>query len=203
MTLVADALGARRIPSACRTRQVPTVRRSCQPMPGATGVPLARSQTMLDARWFAMPTPATRAAVVEGRTGDRQDGVGHAGGIELHQAGGRRVGQEGDAVFVLDRGVGPHDGGAHARRADVDDQDAPPAPAHAQGAGPKGEARPNLPGLRMPLGSNVALSPWSTSNPEPSALGRKRERLSPMPWWWLIAAPCAIVASVTVSQAWR
>ena len=39
MTLVAEAFGASRIPSACSTRQVPTVRRSCQPMPGATGFP--------------------------------------------------------------------------------------------------------------------------------------------------------------------
>ncbi len=59
ITLVADALGARRMPSPWRTRQVPTVRRSCQPMPGATGLPLARSHTMLEARWLAMPTPAT------------------------------------------------------------------------------------------------------------------------------------------------
>ncbi len=59
MTLVADALGAKRIPSPWRTRHVPTVRRSCQPMPGATGRPVARSHTMLEARWFAMPTPAT------------------------------------------------------------------------------------------------------------------------------------------------
>ena len=59
MTLVADAFGANRIPSACSTRQVPTVRRSCQPMPGATGFPVARSHTMLDARWLAIPTPAT------------------------------------------------------------------------------------------------------------------------------------------------
>ena len=35
----------------------------------------------------------------------------------------------------------------------------------------------------------------------PRARGRKRERFSPMPWWWLMAAPCARVASVTVSQA--
>ncbi len=50
MTLVAEALGARRMPSACSTRQVPTVRRSCQPMPGARGLPVARSHTMLEAR---------------------------------------------------------------------------------------------------------------------------------------------------------
>ncbi len=62
-------------------------------------------------------------------------------------------------MFVLDGGVGSHDGGAHARRADVDDEDAAPWCAHAQGAGPKGEARPNLPGFKMPRGSNDALRP--------------------------------------------
>ncbi len=50
MTLVAGTLGAMRIPSACSSRQVTTVRRSCQPMPGANGLPVARSHTMLDAR---------------------------------------------------------------------------------------------------------------------------------------------------------
>ena len=157
MTLVADALGARRMPSAWRTRQVPTVRRSCQPMPGATGRPGGALPDDARRPLVGDPDAGDRAAVVEGGTGDLQDGVGHAGGVELDQAGRRRVGQEGDAVLVLDRGVGAHDGGAHARRADVDDQDAAPAAAHAQGAGPKGEARPNLPGLRMPLGSKRRL----------------------------------------------
>ena len=58
-SLVADALGASRKPSACRVRQVPTVRRSCQPMAGATGRPVARSHTTVVARWLAMPTPPT------------------------------------------------------------------------------------------------------------------------------------------------
>ena len=59
ISLVADAFGASRMPSACRTRHVPTVRRSCQPMPGATGLPVARSHTMVDALWLAMPTAST------------------------------------------------------------------------------------------------------------------------------------------------
>ena len=138
---------------------MPTVRRSCQPMPGATGFPLARSHTMLDARWLAIPTPATGPPVLERRSCDLQHGVGHPGGVELHQTRSRRVGQQGDAVLVLDGGVRTDDGGADTRRPDVDDENAAPARAHAQGAGPKGEARPNLPGLRMPLGSKVALSP--------------------------------------------
>ena len=58
-TLVADALGATRMPLAWSSRQVPTVRRSCHPSPGPTGTPVARSQTMVDARWLAMPTAST------------------------------------------------------------------------------------------------------------------------------------------------
>ncbi len=58
-TLVAEALGANRNPLAWSSRQVPTVRRSCQPMPGPIGSPVARSHTMVDARWLAMPTAST------------------------------------------------------------------------------------------------------------------------------------------------
>ena len=58
-SLVADMFGASRMPSACRVRQVPTVRRSCQPMAGATGSPVRRSHTTVVQRWLAMPTPAT------------------------------------------------------------------------------------------------------------------------------------------------
>ncbi len=38
---------------------MPTVRRSCQPTPGPTGVPLRRSHRMVEARWLVMPTAAT------------------------------------------------------------------------------------------------------------------------------------------------
>ncbi len=58
-TLVAEALGATRMPRPWSSRQVPTVRRSCHPSPGATGTPVARSQTMVEARWLAMPTAST------------------------------------------------------------------------------------------------------------------------------------------------
>ena len=98
------------------------------------------------------PDSRHRATVVERSAGGLQNGVGHARRVELHQTGSRRVGQQRDAVLVLDAGIGSHDGGADARGPDVDDENAPPAGAHAQGAGPNGEARPNLPGLRMPLG---------------------------------------------------
>ena len=38
------------------------VRRSCQPRPGPTGSPVARSQTMVVARWLVMPTASTGPA---------------------------------------------------------------------------------------------------------------------------------------------
>ena len=115
---------------------------------------------MLEARWLAMPTPATGPPSARAARGDRQHGVGHGGRVELHQSGGRGVGQDRGVVLVLDRGIGAHDGGADARGADVDDEDAAArVAAHVQGAGPKGEGSPNLPGLRMPTGSKVCLEP--------------------------------------------
>src|SRR5438067_239957 len=58
-SLVADTLGATRTPWACRPRHMPTVRRSCQPTPGPTGSPVARSHTIVDDRWLAIPTAST------------------------------------------------------------------------------------------------------------------------------------------------
>ena len=59
-SLVADWLGASRMPcSPASVRQSNTVRRSCQPMAGATGSPVARSHTMVEARWLVMPTAST------------------------------------------------------------------------------------------------------------------------------------------------
>ena len=86
--------GPARRPSPCRTRQSPTVRRSCQPRPGPTGSPVARSHTIVDARWLVMPTAVDRAAVGERRPGDVQRGAGHLGGVELDEAGRRRGGQD-------------------------------------------------------------------------------------------------------------
>ena len=51
----------------------------------------------------------------------------------------------------------------------VDDEDAASRRAHAQGGGPKGEGSPNLPGLRMPTGSNTSLRPRRTSKPRQPA----------------------------------
>ena len=84
--LVADSLGENRRPSACSSRQVPTVRRSCQPSPGPSGCagaavpgdggrPLGGDADRLD-----------RAARRRGRLGGHLDGRGgHGGRVELHQ----------------------------------------------------------------------------------------------------------------------
>ncbi len=58
-TLVAEAFGGTRMPWPWSSRQVPTVRRSCQPSPGPTGAPVERSQITVEARWLAIPTAAT------------------------------------------------------------------------------------------------------------------------------------------------
>ena len=59
MTLVADWFGPTRTPSARSARHSPIVRRSCQPRPGPMGTPVARSQTIVEPRWFEMPTAST------------------------------------------------------------------------------------------------------------------------------------------------
>jgi hypothetical protein len=98
-------------------------------------------------------------------------------------------------VHVLDRSVGSHDGGPHPGGAHVDTRMRPPSQAsclaHGQGAGPKGPRR-----ARACRGSGCRCRVEGLASPpehvegRPRAAGRKRERLSPMPWWWLIAAPC-------------
>ncbi len=188
ITLVAEALGAIRMPSAWRARQVPTVRRSCQPMPGASGVPVARSHTMVEARWLAMPTPSTgppsasaaRAtvstapAMTRRRTRPARARACRAGPARGARARRwRRGGRSPPAPRTCRR---RRRGRCRPRRRSA-------ARHHVTtGGGPKGEGRPNLPGLRMPLGSKVCFRPASTSKPAPRASGKKRERFKPMPW---------------------
>ena len=163
-----------------------------RPLPDNAGRPLVGD-----------PDRRNGAACSQRVAGDRERGLGHPRRVELDQPRRRGVREDRRVVDMLDRGVGAHDGRPHARGADVDDEDAPAAPAHGQGTGPNGEGRPSLPGLRMPAGSSACFSAASTSKPCPSAAGRKRARCSPMPWWWLMAAPRVSVASMMVSQAWR
>ena len=100
-TLVAEALGATRMPRPWSSRQVPTVRRSCQPSPGATGTPVARSHTMVEARWLATPTASTGPPVGQARRGHLDHGRGHGRGIELDQPGEGGVGEHRHVVDVL------------------------------------------------------------------------------------------------------
>ena len=78
ITLVADALGASRMPSACSARQVPTVRRSCQPMPGAERL----CRWPVPTRWsrpagWRCPRPSTGPPSARRGPGHRQHGAGH------------------------------------------------------------------------------------------------------------------------------
>ena len=124
-SLVADWLGARRMPcSPASVRQSNTVRRSCQPMAGATGSPVARSHTHGGGPLVGDADGIDRAAAGERRPGHVEHGRGHLGGVELDQAGERRVGRQGPVVDVGHRGVRSHDGGPQPARADVDDEDA-------------------------------------------------------------------------------
>ncbi len=113
-------------------------------------------------------------------------------GVELDQPGGGRVGEKrrgGARARPWRRGGRRRRGRSRCRRRRPGCWR--PVCSH-QGGGPNGRARPNLPGLRMPLGSNVAFRPYRTSKPVPRARGKKRERFNPMPWWWLMAAPWAM-----------
>ncbi len=54
-------------------------------MPGANGLPVARSHTMVDARWLATPTAATGPPSARAARGHVQRGLAQRGGVELHQ----------------------------------------------------------------------------------------------------------------------
>ena len=73
--LVAETLGASRRPSAWRSRQLITVRRSCQPMAGPIGRPVRASQTTVVARWLAMPMPSTGPVASAARAVSRTDAL--------------------------------------------------------------------------------------------------------------------------------
>ena len=111
-------------PAAASTRHMPAVRRSCHPTPGPTGSPVARSQTIVDARWFAMPTastgpPAASAALAASRAASAISAASNS-----TNAGRRRRRQHLAVVHVVDARVGTNDRRAHSARSDVDDEDA-------------------------------------------------------------------------------
>ena len=94
-TLVADWFGATRKPSARSARHAPTVRRSCQPSPGPTGSPVARSHTIVDAALVGDADRVDRARRVERGARERRGTCAAiARRVELDEAVGGRVGQQ-------------------------------------------------------------------------------------------------------------
>ena len=140
ISLVADALGARRMPSAWRARQVtdraqvlpPDAR--CQRLPRGPLPHDARRPLVGDAHGLDRP------AVAQGGLGHVEDGLGHQRGVELHQARRRGVGQDRGVVHMVDRGIGSHDRGTHPRGADIDDEDAPSLPLMTRATARTGRA---------------------------------------------------------------
>ena len=125
-SLVADALGARRMPCGLE-RQAHAD--GAQVLPADAGadrlaggpVPHDRRRPLVgDADGRRRPPPSSMA-----RAGDLEGGVGHDRGVELHEARHRRVGQH-LAVVDVRRPCRPACtiGGPHAAGADVDDEDA-------------------------------------------------------------------------------
>ena len=160
--------GASRQPCARSARHAPTVRRSCQPMPGPTGSPVARSQTIVEPRWFEMPTPSTgppSASAAAGQCRARRRAIAAASNSTSPSAG--ESGSSSRSCSCATVASASHDRAAHAARADVDDEDAHARSTplegwrgHGQtGASPDhGSARPSLPGLRMPFGSSASFT---------------------------------------------
>ena len=124
---VADWFGARaRSCSALAMMHSTTVRRSCQPMPGPTGAPVARSHTIVEARWVGDADGRRRhRRLAERRRGDvaaRQQAI--CGRVELHQTRRWRRRREAAVVDVVDGSIGRHRCRPETARTDVDDEDA-------------------------------------------------------------------------------
>ena len=174
-TLVAEALGATRMPWPWSSRQVPTVRRSCQPSPGPDRAPRWPGPT----RWWRpagwrCPPPSTGPPSARLAEATSMHRGGHGGGVELDQSGERGVRQHLDVVDVGDLAVGADHRPPHARGAHVDHQH-----AHGQGTGPNGPVRPSLPGLRIPWGSRASLTEARTAKPAPRAVGQEAGPVEP------------------------
>ena len=58
-------------------------------MPGATGSPVVRSHTTVDARWLAIADAVDGPAVVERTTGELEHDAAHRGCVELDEPGRR------------------------------------------------------------------------------------------------------------------
>ena len=129
-SLVADSLGATRMPWSRSTRHVPTVRRSCQPIPGPTGSPGAAVPHDGRAPLVGDPHARHRARRRPGRPpATSSTAAAMAAGVELDEPRRRGRGQHLDVVDVVDGPVRVDHAGAHARGPHVDDEDAGSRPA--------------------------------------------------------------------------
>ena len=99
----------RSAPGGCRLgrelRQSPTVRRSCQPMPGPTGSPVAAVPHDRRRPLVGDADRVDRAGRGQRRAGDVERGGGQRGGVELDEAGerGRRQQRRGSATWSTRR----------------------------------------------------------------------------------------------------
>jgi hypothetical protein len=197
-TLVADALGAIRIPWAWSSRQVPTVRRSCQPSRGPTGHPGGAVPHDGRRPLVGDPHRLDRPSLGQRRRGHLHHRVGHGHRVELDQPGERGCREHRHVVDVLDGAVGRT---TAPRTPEVPTSTTRMLTARAP---PRtGLASPSLPGLRMPSRIERLLDRRQHAETPPRASARNRPRLSPMPWWWLMAPPAPWWPLVTSSQARR
>ena len=200
--MVADALGAMRIPSACSSRQVPTVRRSCHPMPGASAWPLARSHTITEARWLAMPTPATGPPSANASVATLSTASAMRVASNSTRPGAGVSGRRWTWCSCATVASRPHDGGGGPPTCRRRRRGRCRSRVHAQGAGPERRGQAELARVEDPVRVERLLeAAQDLEAGAERAWGRNRLRLRPMPWWWLIAAPWASVASVTTSHA--
>ena len=143
--------GDRRMPWACSTRHMPTVRWSCQPMPGpdglAGGAGPTRSST--PAGWRCRrPRPGRRRpAPPWPRRGRR---AASAAASNSTKPGAGDDGSTSRWCDVGDGGVGADDRGPHAAGADVDDED---AHAGLSRAGARGQVARRACRRRRPSGA--------------------------------------------------
>ena len=188
-TFVPERFGATFSPPARSSRQRPTVRRSCQPRPGPTGSPVARSQTIVVPRWLASPT-ATTGPVSSSAACESSSAAAASSAASSSTSPGKGVeGSVARRCSVTTRATDPARSTTTARVDDVPTSitrtRAVPRRArggHGQaGDGPNGLSSPSLPGLRIPCGSRAALAAASTPNASPSASRANRARLSPTP----------------------
>ena len=180
MSLVADALGARRMPSGLKLQAgadgaqvLPSDARgqgfTGGPIPHDARGPLVRDTDRVD-----------RSAFVERGPSHRHGGVGQPHGVELHQARAResRAGRgRGGRAPPWHRAARWRRG--HPRCPTSTTRTPPPVVLMPRARSRTVREARACPGLRMPTGSKLFLRPRSTSKPEPRARGEEAGPVEP------------------------